>query len=90
MVKKRVRAARAMVMRVVGDDEGNGNRGNMVRRNNDNGLVPVVVQQAVLYSASATLINVGKDKSTGRQLAYARNFTVHQLKYMLAFIIYVP
>ena len=25
MVKKRVRAARAMVMRVVGDEEGNGN-----------------------------------------------------------------
>ena len=50
-------------------------------RNNDNGLVPVVVQQAVLYSASATLNNVGKDKSTGRQLAYARNFTVHQLKH---------
>mgnify|MGYP006201267699 CR=1 FL=1 len=61
---------RAMVMRVVGDDEGDGNRGNMVRRNNDNGLVPVVVQQAVLHSASASLDDVGDDESIGQRLAY--------------------
>ena len=49
MVKKRVRAARAMVTRVVGDEEGGGNGGNMAR-NNNNGLVPIIVRQAVLYS----------------------------------------
>ena len=59
-----------MVTRVVGDEEGGGDRGNMAR-NNDDGLVPVVVQQAVLYSASASIENVGDDKSTGRRLAYA-------------------
>ena len=52
MVKKRVRAARVMLMRVVGDEEGGGDGGNM-SRNNDYGLIPVVVQQAVLHSASA-------------------------------------
>jgi hypothetical protein len=45
-VKKRVRAARVMVTRVVGDKEGGGEGGNMARINDD-GLVPVVVQQAV-------------------------------------------
>ena len=55
---------------MVGDEEGGGDEGNMAR-NNDDGLVPVVVQQAVLYSASASIDNVGDDKSTGRQLAYA-------------------
>jgi hypothetical protein len=65
MAKKRVRAARAMVTRVVGDEEGGGDGGNMAR-NNDDGLVPVVVQQAVLYSAFASLDNVGDDQSTGR------------------------
>ena len=69
-VKKRARAARAMVTRVVGDEEGGGDGGNMAR-NNDDGLVPVVVQQAVLYSASASIDNVSNDKSTGRRLAYA-------------------
>ena len=54
----------------MGDEEGGGDRGNMARNNND-GLVPVVVQQAVLYSASASIDNVGDDKSTGRRLAYA-------------------
>ncbi len=54
MVKKRVRAARAMVPRVVGDEEGDGDGGNMAR-NNDDGLVPIVVQQPVLYSSSATM-----------------------------------
>jgi len=53
-VKKRARAARAMVTRVVGDEEGGGNGGNMARNNND-GLIPVVMQQAVLYSASASI-----------------------------------
>ena len=53
MVKKRVRVARVMVMRVVGDEEGGGGRGSMAR-NNGNGLVPIVVQQAV-HSASASL-----------------------------------
>ena len=33
--------------RVVGNEEGNSNGKNLVR-NNDNGLVPVLVQQAVL------------------------------------------
>ena len=55
---------------MVGDKEGGGDVGNMAR-NNDDGLVPVVVQQAVLYSASASIDNVGDDKSTGRRLAYA-------------------
>ena len=59
-VKKRARAARAMVTRVVGDEEGSGDRENMAR-NNDNGLVPIVMQQAVLYSASASIDNVGDD-----------------------------
>jgi hypothetical protein len=53
-----------------GDEGGGRRRGNMAR-NNDDGLVPVVVQQAVLYSASASIDNVGEDKSTGRLLAYA-------------------
>ena len=39
-------------------------------RHNDDGLVPVVVQQAVLHSASASLDDVGDDESTGRRLAY--------------------
>jgi len=69
-VKKRARAARAMVTRVLGDKEGDGDGGNMAR-NNDDGLVPIVVQQAILYSASASIDNVGDDKPTGRQLAYA-------------------
>ena len=64
MAKKRARAARAMVTRVVGDEEGSGNGGNMAR-NKDDCLVPVVVQQAVLYSAFAGLDNVGDDESTG-------------------------
>ncbi len=51
MVKKRARAARVMVTRVVGYEEGGGDRGSMARNNND-GLVPVVVQQAVQHSAS--------------------------------------
>ena len=42
MVKKRVRAARAMLMMVVGNTEGDGDGGNMVRNNNDS-LVPIVV-----------------------------------------------
>ena len=58
-----------MVTRVVGDKEGGGNGGNMAR-NNDDGLIPVVVQQAVLYLASASINNVGNDKSTGQRLAY--------------------
>ena len=70
MAKKRARAARAMVTRVVGDEEGGGDGGNMAR-NKDDGLVPVVVQQAVLYSAFAGLDNVGDDESTGRRLAYS-------------------
>jgi len=37
MVKNRVRAARAMVTRVVGDEEGDGDGRNMAR-NNDDGL----------------------------------------------------
>ena len=55
---------------MVGDEEGGGDKGNMAR-NNDDGLVPVVVQQAVLYSAFASIDNVGDDKSTGQRLAYA-------------------
>jgi len=47
MVKKRVRAARVMVTRVVGDEEGGGDGGNMTR-NNDDGLVPITMQQAIL------------------------------------------
>ncbi len=39
-------------------------------RNNDDGLIPVVVQQTILYSASASIDNVGDDKSTGQRLAY--------------------
>jgi hypothetical protein len=68
MVKKRARVARAMVTRVVGDEEGDGDGGNMVRNNGD-GLVPVIVQQAVLYSTSAlsaSLNNVGDDELTER------------------------
>ena len=37
MVKKKGRVARAMVTRVVGDEEGDGDGGNMAR-NNDDGL----------------------------------------------------
>jgi len=74
MAKKRARAARAMVTRVVGHEEGGGDGGNMVR-NKDDGLAPVVVQQAILYSAFAGLDNVGNDESTGRQLAYDRMTT---------------
>ncbi len=70
MVKKRARAARVMATRVVGDEEGDGDRGNMAR-NNDDGLVPVIVQQPVLYSSSASLDNLGDDKLTGRRLSYA-------------------
>ncbi len=55
---------------MVGNEEGGGDGGNMAR-NNDDGLVPVVVQQAVLYSASASIDKVGDDKSTGQRLAYA-------------------
>jgi hypothetical protein len=69
-VKKRARAARVMVTRVVGEDEEGGGDGGNMTRNNDDGLVPVVVQQAVLYSASASIGNMGDDKSTGRRLAY--------------------
>ncbi len=47
MVKKRVRVARAVVTRMVGDKEGDGDGGHMVR-NNDDGLIPLVMQQAVL------------------------------------------
>jgi hypothetical protein len=48
MAKKRARSARGrMVTRVVGIEEGGGDGGNMAR-NNDNGLFPVVVQQAIL------------------------------------------
>ncbi len=52
MVKKRARAARVMVTRGVGNEEGGDDGGNMAR-NNDDALVPVVVQQALLHSASA-------------------------------------
>ena len=50
--------------RVVGDEEGNSNGENLVR-NNDNGLVPVLVQQAVLYSASTSFNDAGDNESTG-------------------------
>ena len=43
-----------MVTRVVGDEEGDGDGGNMARNNND-GLTPVVIQQPVLYLSSATM-----------------------------------
>ncbi len=69
MVKKRARAARAMVTRVVDGEDGDGDGGNMVR-NNDAGLVPIIVQQAVLYSASASLDNAGNDELIGRRLAH--------------------
>ena len=46
--EKRVRTSRAMVTRAVGNKEGGGDGGNMVR-NNDDGLIPVIVQQAVLF-----------------------------------------
>ena len=63
MVKKRVRVARAMVMRVVTNEEGGGNGGNMVR-NKDHGLVLIVVQQALLYLASDSLDDdVGNNES---------------------------
>ena len=68
MVKKRVRVARAMGTRVVGNKEGGGNGGNMAR--NNDGLVPVVVQQAILYLASTSLDDTGDDKLTGLRLAY--------------------
>jgi hypothetical protein len=62
MVKKMARAARrVMVTRVVGNKEGNDDGGNMVR-NNDNSLIPIVMQQAVLYLASASLDNAGNVK----------------------------
>ena len=54
MVNKWAREARVMVMRVVGDEEGDGDVGNMAR-NNDDSLVPIVVQQPVLYSPSSTM-----------------------------------
>ena len=60
MVKKRARAARVKGMRVVGDKVGSGDRGNMAW-NNDDGLIPVVVQQAVLYLASESLNNAGNE-----------------------------
>jgi hypothetical protein len=47
---------------VVGHEEGDGDGGNMARENDD-GLVPVVVQQAVLYLASASLDDAGDDVS---------------------------
>ncbi len=68
MVKKRARAARAMGTRVVGDKEGGGDGRNIARYNN--GLVPVVVQQAILYLASASLNDAGDDELTGQRLAY--------------------
>ena len=52
-VKKRARVASVIVARVVSNEEGGGNGGSMVR-NNDDGLVPIAVQQAV-HSASASL-----------------------------------
>ena len=57
------RAARRVmvVMRVVGNKEGNDDGGNM-ERNNDNSLIPIVMQQAVLYLASASHDNAGNDK----------------------------
>ncbi len=64
MAKKRAKVVRAMVTMVVGNEEG-GDGGNMVRNNND-GLVPVVVHQPVLYSASPSLNDAGDDKSTGQ------------------------
>jgi len=67
---KRVARAMATVTRVVGDKEGDSDGGNMVRKNN-NSLVPVVMLQAILYLASASLDDVGDDESTGRRLAYA-------------------
>ena len=70
MVKKRARAARAMVTRIVGNEEGDGDGGNMAR-NNDDGLVPVAVHQPILYTAFASLDNVGNNKSNGRGLSYA-------------------
>ena len=73
MVKMRVRAARTMVTRVVGNKEGGGNGGNMAS-NKEDGLVPIDVQQTLLYSASASLDDVGSDESTRRQ---------QQLAYML-------
>ena len=62
MAKKRARAARAMVTRVVGHEEGDGDGGNMARENDD-GLVPVVVQQTILYLASARIDDAGDDGS---------------------------
>jgi len=56
-----------MVTRVVGDEESDGDGGNMAR-NNEDGLVAVVVQQPILYSSSASLDNAGDDKSTGHHL----------------------
>ena len=62
MVKKMARAARrVMVTRVVGNKEGNDDGGKMVR-NNDNSLIPIVMQQVVMYLASASLDNAGDDK----------------------------
>ena len=39
-------------------------------RNKEDDLVPIVMQQAILHSASASLHDVGDDESTGRRLAY--------------------
>ena len=63
MVKKMARAARRVmvVTRVVGNKEGNDDGGNM-ERNNDNSLIPIVMQQAVLYLASASHDNAGNNK----------------------------
>jgi hypothetical protein len=41
------------------------------RNDDDNGLVPVFVQQPVLYVASVILDDAADDKPAGRQLAYA-------------------
>ena len=43
-----------MVTRVVGDQKVDGDGGNMARNNVD-GLVPIVVQQPVLYLSSTTM-----------------------------------
>ena len=39
-------------------------------RNNNDGLVPIIVQQPTLYLACASLHNTGDGKSTGQQLVY--------------------
>ena len=50
-------------------DEGSSDRGNKLRNNND-GLAPLIVQQAALHLALASLDDMGEDESTGRRLAY--------------------